>query len=51
VEVLTLFRHPNIRDLARTLDGGHGSIANEAQRRARSQAAALQRLQNARPRR
>ena len=51
VEVLTLFRHPNIRDLARTLDGGHGSTATEAQRRARGQAAALQRLQNARPRR
>lgn len=51
VEVLALFRHPNIRDLARTLDGEHGSTATEAQRRARSQAAALQRLQNARPRR
>jgi amino acid adenylation domain-containing protein len=51
VEVLALFRHPNIRDLARTLDGEHGSTATEAQRRARGQAAALQRLQNARPRR
>jgi hypothetical protein len=51
VEVLTLFRHPNIRDLARTLDGGHGSTTTEAQRRARGQAAALQRLQNARLRR
>ena len=51
VEVLALFRHPNIRDLARTLDGGHDSTASEAQRRARGQAAALQRLNNARPRR
>ena len=51
VEVLTLFRHPNIRDLARTLDGGHESTATETQRRARSQAAALQRLNNVRPRR
>jgi amino acid adenylation domain-containing protein len=51
VEVLALFRHPNIRDLARTLDGEHGSTVTEAQRRARSQAAALQRLQNARLRR
>ncbi len=50
VEVLTLFRHPTIRDLARALDGGHGSIADEAQRRAQGQAAALQRLRNARPR-
>jgi amino acid adenylation domain-containing protein len=48
VEVIALFRHPTIRDLARALDGGHGSLATEAQRRARSQAAALQRLQNAR---
>jgi acyl-coenzyme A synthetase/AMP-(fatty) acid ligase len=51
VEVLALFRHPNIRDLARALDGGQGSIATEAERRARGQAAALQRLQNVRPRR
>ena len=51
VEVLALFRHPNIRDLARTLDGGPESTASEAQRRARGQAAALQRLNNARPRR
>jgi amino acid adenylation domain-containing protein len=51
VEVLALFRHPNIRDLARTLDGGHELTATEAQRRARGQAAALQRLNNARPRR
>ncbi len=50
VEVLALFRHPTIRDLARALDGGLGSIANEAQRRARGQAAALQRLHKARPR-
>jgi len=51
VEVLALFRHPNIRDLARTLDGEPESTATEAQRRARGQAAALQRLNNARPRR
>ncbi|GEP55043.1 hypothetical protein RSO01_22090 [Reyranella soli] len=50
VDVLTLFRHPTIRDLARALDGRHGSIAQEAQRRAQGQAAALQRLHNARPR-
>lgn len=48
VEVLALFRYPNIRDLARTLDGGNGSTTTEAQRRARGQAAALQRLRNAR---
>jgi phosphopantetheine binding protein len=51
VEVLALFRHPNIRDLARALDGGQGSIATEAERRARGQAAALQRLHNTRLRR
>jgi amino acid adenylation domain-containing protein len=50
VEVLTLFHHPTIRDLARVLDGSRGSIASEAQRRARVQAAALQRLHSARPR-
>jgi hypothetical protein len=50
VQVLTLFRHPTIRDLARALDADHGSIADEAQRRAQSQAAALQRLRNTRSR-
>lgn len=50
VDVLALFRHPTIRDLGHALDGGHGSLAHEAQRRAQSQAAALQRLRNARPR-
>ena len=51
IEVLALFRHTTIRDLARALDGGNGSIATEAERRARGQAAALQRLHSARPRR
>jgi amino acid adenylation domain-containing protein len=50
VEVVALFRHPTIRDLARALDGGHGTIATEAQCRAKGQAAALQRLRSARPR-
>ncbi|MBI2737465.1 MAG: non-ribosomal peptide synthetase [Rhodospirillales bacterium] len=50
VEVLALFRHPTIRDLARAIDGSQASIVHEAQRRARGQAAALQRLHNARPR-
>jgi amino acid adenylation domain-containing protein len=50
VEVLALFRHPSIRDLARAIDGGHGSVATDVQRRARRQAGALRRLYNARSR-
>ena len=51
VEVVALFRHPTIRELARSLEGGRGSIAAEAQRRAHAQASALRRLQGARQRR
>lgn len=51
VAVLALFRHPNIRDLARWLEGGHGAAASTVHRQARSQVAALQRLHNVRRRR
>jgi amino acid adenylation domain-containing protein len=51
VEVLALFRHPNIRDLARSIDGGHRSLASTVHRQAGSQVAALRLLYNARRRR
>ena len=47
VEVVALFRHPTIRDLARAIDGGQDAIATQAQQRARIQAVALRRLHNA----
>ncbi len=48
VEVVALFRHPTIRDLARAIDGKPSPIATQAQQRARMQAAALRHLLNAR---
>jgi len=47
VEVVALFRHSTIRELARAIDGGKDAIASQAQQRARMQATALRRLLNA----
>lgn len=51
VAVLALFQHPNLRELARAIDGGRPVIVDTAQRRARQQAEALKRLRAARQRR
>lgn len=48
VEVVALFRHPTIRDLARAIDGRPSPIAAHAQQRARMQADLLRRLLSAR---
>jgi len=48
VNVMALFRHPNIRDLARAIDGRGSSLHDAALRRAQQQADALKRMQRAR---
>jgi len=48
VNVMALFRHPNIRDLARAIDGRDSSLHGAALRRAQQQADALKRMQRAR---
>lgn len=48
IGVVALFRHPNIRELARAVDGGQGPVMSAVQTRARQQAEALKRLRNAR---
>ncbi|UYN93995.1 MAG: non-ribosomal peptide synthetase [Enhydrobacter sp.] len=49
VEVLALFQHPNVGELARAIDrGATRTIAGTARRRADQQAAALKRLRGAR---
>lgn len=48
VEVLALFEHPNIRELARAIEGRHTSADNAAQRRAQQQSDALRRLRSTR---
>lgn len=49
VDVVALFEHPNIRELARAIEGRHASVDNAAQRRGQQQAEALKRLRSARP--
>jgi amino acid adenylation domain-containing protein len=49
VGVVALFRHPNIRDLARAIEGRDTALDAAARRRAQQQADALKRLQRARP--
>ena len=48
IGVLALFQNPNIRTLAREIEGRQGSVESVVQRRAQQQAEALQRLQRAR---
>ena len=48
VGVVALFRHPNVRDLARAIEGRDTSLDAAARRRAQQQADALKRLQRAR---
>ncbi|TAJ27354.1 MAG: thioester reductase, partial [Reyranella sp.] len=45
VSVVALFRHPNIRDLARAIEGRDTSLDTAARRRAQQQADALKRMQ------
>lgn len=49
VSVLSLFQHPNIRALAREIEGGRKPAESAVQRRARHQADALRRLRSTRP--
>ncbi|MBI3199638.1 MAG: non-ribosomal peptide synthetase [Rhodospirillales bacterium] len=49
VEVLALFEHSNVRELARAIESGHTSVDTAAQRRARQRADALRRLRGSRP--
>ena len=48
VNVVALFRHPNIRDLARAIEGRDTSLHPAARRRAQQQADALKRMQRSR---
>ncbi len=48
VGVVALFRHPNIRDLARAIEGRDTALDSAARRRAQQQAEALKRMQRAR---
>lgn len=48
VNVVALFRHPNIRDLARAIEGRDTSLDAAARRRAQQQADALKRMQRSR---
>lgn len=48
VNVVALFRHPNIRDLARAIEGRDTSLHPAARRRAQQQAVALKRMQRSR---
>lgn len=48
VGVVALFRHPNIRDLARAVEGRDTALDSAARRRAQQQAEALKRMQRAR---
>lgn len=48
VNVVALFRHPNIRDLARAIKGRDTSLHPAARRRAQQQADALKRMQRSR---
>ena len=48
VGVVSLFRHPNIRDLARAIEGRDTALDTAARRRAQQQADALKRMQRAR---
>lgn len=48
VNLVALFRHPNIRDLARAIEGRDNSLHTAARRRAQQQAGALKRMQRTR---
>lgn len=48
VDVMALFRHPNIRDLARAIEGRDTALDAAARRRAQQQADALKRMQRTR---
>jgi amino acid adenylation domain-containing protein len=48
VNMVALFRHPNIRDLARAIEGRDTSLHTAARRRAQQQADALKRMQRSR---
>ena len=48
VDVLALFRHPNIHELSRAIEGRAASVQSTGQQRAQQQAAALRRLRTSR---
>ena len=49
VELVALFEHPNIRELAQAIEAGSAPAENAGRRRGQQQADALRRLQRARP--
>lgn len=49
VDVLTLFQHPNVRELSEAIEGRTASVQSASQHRAQLQAAALRRLRTSRP--
>lgn len=49
VDVLTLFQHPNVRELSEAIEGRTASVQSAGQHRAQLQAAALKRLRTSRP--